>query len=78
MKVKLNGKQTDIEVKTVLELLQSKKVEPQMVAVELNERMLEREDFAKTPLHEGDRIELHYFMGGGYAIGEAHDLPTQR
>jgi sulfur carrier protein len=65
MKVTLNGKQTEIEVKTVLDLLQSRKVEPQMVAVELNEKMLERDDFSKTPLHEGDRIELHHFMGGG-------------
>jgi hypothetical protein len=41
-----------------------------MVAVELNEKMLEREDFSKTPLHEGDRIELHHFMGGGAYINE--------
>ena len=65
VKVKLNGKQAEIEVKTVLDLLQAKKIEPQMVAVELNEKMLERENFSKTPLHEGDQIELHYFMGGG-------------
>jgi sulfur carrier protein len=68
MKVTLNGKQTEIEVKTVLDLLQSRKVEPQMVAVELNEKMLEREDFSKTPLQEGDRIELHHFMGGGTSL----------
>ena len=65
MKIKLNGKQAEIEVRTVLDLLQAKKIETQMVAVELNEKMLEREDFAKSPLHEGDQIELHYFMGGG-------------
>ena len=65
MKVTLNGKQTEIQGKTVLDLLQSRKVEPQMVAVELNEKMVGREDFAKTSLREGDQIELHYFMGGG-------------
>ena len=65
MKVTLNGKPAEIEAKTVQDLLQARKVEPQMVAVELNEKMLEREEFAKTPLHEGDKIELHYFMGGG-------------
>ncbi len=65
MNVKLNGKQTQVDAKTVLDLLKIREVEPQMVAVELNEKMVEREDFEKTPLHEGDRIELHYFMGGG-------------
>jgi sulfur carrier protein len=65
LKVKLNGKQADISEKTVLELLQAKKIQPQMVAVELNEKMLEQDDYIKTPLHEGDQIELHFFMGGG-------------
>ena len=71
MKVTLNGKQTEIEAKTILDLLQSRKVEPQMVSVELNEKVLDRADFAKTPLHEGDKIELHYFMGGGASTGLA-------
>jgi sulfur carrier protein len=36
-----------------------------MVSVELNETVLQRAEFETTPLHEGDRVELLYFMGGG-------------
>jgi thiamine biosynthesis protein ThiS len=36
-----------------------------MVSVELNETVLQRAEFKTTPLHEGDRVELLYFMGGG-------------
>jgi len=36
-----------------------------MVSVELNETVLQRAEFEATPLHEGDRVELLYFMGGG-------------
>ena len=65
MKLKVNGKEAEVEAKNVLELLQAKEVEPHMVAVELNEKMIEREEYDKTPVNEGDRVELHYFMGGG-------------
>lgn len=65
MKLKLNGKETEVEARTLLDLLQFRQIEPQMVAVEVNEQMIERENFGKTVLNDGDRIELHYFMGGG-------------
>lgn len=65
MKLTLNGKETELQAGTVLELLKSQQIEPNLVAVELNEQMIERENFDKTPLREGDRVELHYFMGGG-------------
>jgi sulfur carrier protein len=49
----------------VLDLLKAKDIEPQMVAVELNSKILEREDLAITQVHEGDTIELLFYMGGG-------------
>jgi len=66
MKVKVNGKVEEIEENmSVLDLLKSKNVEPRMVAVEVNSRMIEREEYATTVLKEGDEIEFLYFMGGG-------------
>ena len=38
---------------------------PDMVTIELNGDILERETFATTHLKEGDVLELLYFMGGG-------------
>lgn len=65
MQVKINGKPEEISGGTILDLLQAKKIEPQMVAVEVNDVMVEREQLASTRLKEGDRLEFLYYMGGG-------------
>ena len=67
MKLVVNG--TDVQVSdgiNVSQLLVERKVRlPDMVSVELNETVLQRAEFETTQLHEGDRVELLYLMGGG-------------
>ena len=41
--------------------------QPEMVTVQVNEEFVEREDWDKTSLNDGDRVGLVYFMGGGAA-----------
>jgi len=65
MQVKINGKPEEVSGGTVLDLLQAKKIEPQMVAVEVNDTMLDRNHLATTNLSDGDRIEFLFYMGGG-------------
>jgi len=65
MQVKVNGKAEDIQGGTVLDLLTLKKIEPQMVAVEVNDKMIDRDHLASTQLHEGDQVEFLFYMGGG-------------
>ena len=65
MQVKINGKQEEISGGPVLDLLLAKKIEPQMVAVEVNDAVLERDHLATTSLSDGDRIEFLFYMGGG-------------
>ena len=65
MQVKINGKAEEISGGTVLDLLQAKKIEPQMVAVEVNETMVDRNHLATTNLCDGDRVEFLFYMGGG-------------
>lgn len=65
MQVKINGKYEVTEANTILELLQWKDVEPQMVSVELNSKILERGAYSGTKIKEGDVIEFLFFMGGG-------------
>jgi len=65
MQVKINGKPEEISGGTVLDLLQAKKIEPQMVAVEVNDTVLDRSLLATTSLNEGDRVEFLFYMGGG-------------
>ena len=65
MQVKINGKTEIIQGGTVLDLLKAKNIEPQMVAIEVNDAMLERSHLATTTLKEGDQIEFLFYMGGG-------------
>jgi sulfur carrier protein len=65
MQVKINGKTENIQGGTVLDLLKAKNIEPQMVAIEVNDAMLERTHLATTTLKEGDQIEFLFYMGGG-------------
>ncbi len=65
MLIKINGKAEEIHAATVLEVLKAKNIEPQMVAVELNETMIDREHLASTSVKEGDHLEFLFYMGGG-------------
>ena len=65
MQVTINGKPEEVRGGTILEILQAKDVSPQMVAVELNSKILERDELAGTAVKDGDAIELLFYMGGG-------------
>jgi len=65
MQLKINGKSEEFPGGSVLDLLKTKKIEPQMVAVEVNDGIVEREKLATTQLKEGDRLEFLFYMGGG-------------
>lgn len=74
MTLTINGKRELIAGQrlTVAELLQLKGVAaPQMVSVQLNGQILDRGDYAATFVHEGDRVEFLYLMGGGAGAREA-------
>ncbi len=66
MKVELNGKKTELDgMRTVGDLLRSRDLKFQMVAVELNGEILPREKYDEQELSEGDRLEVVHFVGGG-------------
>lgn len=65
MQVKINGKPEEIRNGTVLDLLKAKNIEPHMVAVEINDTLLDRDHLATTHLNEGDHLEFLFYMGGG-------------
>jgi thiamine biosynthesis protein ThiS len=66
MNVRLNGKDREVDQDlTITTLLQSLDLNPQLIVVELNRVILERETFASTPVSDGDQIELVHFVGGG-------------
>lgn len=65
MQVTINGKAEEVLGGSVLDLLKAKNIEPQMVAVEVNDQMIERSNLASTQLKEGDQVEFLFYMGGG-------------
>jgi sulfur carrier protein len=65
MQVKINGKSEDVQGATVLDLLKAKTIDPHMVAVELNSKMIERDQLADTAIKDGDALEFLFYMGGG-------------
>ncbi len=65
MQVKINGKPEEIRNGTVLDLLKAKNIEPHMVAVEINDTLVDRDHLATTHLNEGDHLEFLFYMGGG-------------
>lgn len=70
MTVTINGQTDSIDSDqvSVLELLSLKDVEmPDMVSVQLNGDILDREKFDSTFIKENDEVEFLYFMGGGRA-----------
>ena len=50
---------------SVADLLHHLQLDPRMVVVELNRRIIRRPQLAATELAEGDTVELVHFVGGG-------------
>ena len=50
---------------TVSDLLRDLAIATERVAVELNLEILDRQDFDRRRLQEGDRVEILSFIGGG-------------
>ena len=59
IQVRLNGKDREVAKDlTISALLQSLDLNPQLIVVELNRVILERDTYASTPVSGGDQIEL--------------------
>jgi thiamine biosynthesis protein ThiS len=66
MQVQVNGEQRTLAAGlTVTGLLEELNIKPDRVAVELNLTILDRSEFDRKNLREGDRIEIISFIGGG-------------
>jgi len=50
---------------SVARLLSDVGAKPEQVAVELNQRVLDRGEYAACRLQPGDRVEIITFVGGG-------------
>jgi len=65
MQLTINGKVESLDVSTVMDVLKTKDIDPQLVAVEVNTQMIDQENLGTTSLKENDKLEFLFFMGGG-------------
>ncbi len=66
IRITVNGNETSIEQPmTVEDLLDRVDVPPNYLAVEVNEEVVPREDYAATMVSDGDRVEVVTLVGGG-------------
>ncbi|MGE4518684.1 MAG: sulfur carrier protein ThiS [Desulfobacteraceae bacterium] len=62
----LNGKAEEVPKEITLnDFLKSKDADFDEIVVELNESVIETENYNKTILKENDRLEVLRFVGGG-------------
>ena len=66
MQILVNGERRDATLGTTVDdLLRELEIRSDRVAVEVNLEVLDRQEFARRGLREGDRIEIISFIGGG-------------
>ena len=63
--IRINGVDIDkIEI-SLMQYLEENSISPQRIAVELNEEILPKANYAATVLKDGDVVEIVNFVGGG-------------
>ena len=66
IEIVINGKSRQVSQQTSLqELLLSLELKGDRVAVELNRKLVRREDWEQVCLCHNDRLEIVHFVGGG-------------
>ncbi|MEC7838056.1 MAG: sulfur carrier protein ThiS [Chloroflexota bacterium] len=65
-KIYLNGKETEITKEiTVQEFILSQGLDNKMIAVAINMKIIHKNEYCKTIINNGDKIEIVRPVGGG-------------
>lgn len=66
-KITVNGEAQEVQLPlTLTQLIQENGVQqPEMVSVQLNEDFVDRNEWDRIQIKEGDAVDFLYFMGGG-------------
>lgn len=66
MFITLNGEPYELDAPmSIIDLLAKLDIDPRRVAIEHNLSIVKRQLYAETFIHEGDRVEIVNFVGGG-------------
>ena len=66
-KIIVNGEAQEVQLPISLtELIKKNDVQqPEMVSVQVNDDFVDRDEWDKVSIKEGDAVDFLYFMGGG-------------
>jgi sulfur carrier protein len=66
LQLQINGEAREVADELKLsELVDELSLAPERVAIELNQKVVRRNQWAETTLADDDRIEIVHFVGGG-------------
>lgn len=65
MQVTINGETQAGDYSTISQLLSDQGLDPKLVVVELNGKILPAAEYATTSLQNGDSVEIVQFVAGG-------------
>ena len=66
IKIKVNGKNTNIDKNQALsKLLKKLQIPIKKVAIELNQEIIDKKNITKIKIQKNDKIEIVHFIGGG-------------
>jgi len=66
MRLEINGDEKQfVEGLSLAGLIEQLGMKADRVAVELNREIVSRTQWAETVLHDGDKLEIVHFVGGG-------------
>jgi thiamine biosynthesis protein ThiS len=65
MTLTINGENQVCAAETLGALVEALSMKPDRLAIELNREIIPRDQWPRTLLHEGDRLEIVHFVGGG-------------
>ena len=67
LQVQINGESRELSHEQINlgDLVRELSLAPQRIAVELNKRIVRRDDWEQTAINEGDHLEIVHFVGGG-------------
>ncbi|MGB8013513.1 MAG: sulfur carrier protein ThiS [Terriglobales bacterium] len=76
MNLTINGEPQVSSAETLSALVEHMGMKPDRLAIELNREIVPRDQWPQTQLHDGDKLEIVHFVGGG-AASPAANLATR-
>lgn len=80
MQVRINGEAREFSETSLRlsELIEQLSLAPQRIAVEVNRQIVRRADWEQVQLHDGDRVEIVHFVGGGVQMADGSRQTAER